>query len=226
MDITTFPGTITPEQFNQATARWLEVISGQDEGALQQGFDQNGLLLASVRFPVSQLIKLVSTVGINVVKAKFGLLPDPETDQLAFTLVLFATDANDQRISAYYVNADFRHEIIPLPNAVVPNLLAQTWLDNWRALTSVHPGLFGTSYGPLQGYTFDALDFTAPLFGLDSAEGADLHARFGLHQYYQDGPDGQQEARTFGLVLQLFQQGEPGPDAPIFDMSSPCPPTC
>lgn len=224
MNITTPPGIINQDEFNTATAKWLDVISGPDETLLQQAFTLAGNLLCAVSYPVERLIKLVSTVGLHRVKTKFGLVADG--NDTLFTLILFAVDENDERISSYYVNDDYRFELIPPFDSVVPNLLAQTWLDQWEELSVVEPDLFDTSYGPLQGYTFEAADFLFPLTGLDAAQGSALHARFGLHKYYRDGSFGPEEARTFGLLLQLYTDGQPGPDEPFFDLSMPCPPTC
>lgn len=223
MSLSAISGLITPAEYQAATALWQEVISTSATTPLQQSFAVDSNILQQVAFPISQITSLVSTVGMVQVKAKFGLFNTGS--QLRFTVILFATDINDARISSYYISTE--SGIIlddTLPNGLTPNFLAQTWIDNWDGLGSVTPDLFVTSYGPLQGYTFQADDFIRPFFDLKDPDGMHLYVRFGLHQYYRPGTNADTQARTFGLVLQLQSQDELVD--PFFDLSMPCPPTC
>ncbi|RAK66034.1 hypothetical protein [Hymenobacter edaphi] len=227
MNTTTIPGIITQEQFDTATEQWREAVGTHNVDELQQGFAQGGQILSYVSFPINQITKLISTVGIHKVKAKFGLIPDAATGVLHFAVILFAADIEGARISSYYVNASYwggSSPVRPLPNAKVPNSLAQVWLDNWHGLTQIEPNLFEVYNTTLEGYTFDAEDFIRPFFNLQVSDQSALRVYFGLHQYYQSGPSGDAETRTLGLVLQLYSVGQPS--EPYFDISMPCPKTC
>lgn len=223
MSLSAISGLITPAEYQAATALWLEVISTSSTATLQQSFAVDSAILQQVAFPIEQITSLVSTVGMVQVKAKFGLFSTGS--QLRFTVILFATDINDERISSYYISTESGIILdATLPNGLTPNFLAQTWIDNWQGVTSVTPDLFTTPYGALQGYTFQADDFIRPFFDLQQGTQQYMYVRFGLHEYYQPGSNGDTQARTFGLVLQLQSQGQVAD--PFFDISMPCPPTC
>ncbi|GAB3838863.1 hypothetical protein [Hymenobacter jeollabukensis] len=226
MNVTETPGIITQEQFDNGTSQWQQAVSTHNLELLQGCFSGGTDLLQYVSFPIDQITKLVSTIGLYRIKAKFCLLPDAATSLLHFAVVLFAADSNNLRISSYYVNFPYWSSTVPpsLPTAEVPHSLAQVWLDNWKVLTNVEPSMFEVYGSPLEGYTFEAEDFIRPFFGLQAGAQADLHVRFGLHEYYQNTPTGDVEMRTLGLVLQLYSPGQTS--EPVFDISMPCPYTC
>lgn len=207
---------------------WQEVVGVPVPAQLQDSFTYGGTL-QHVSLPLDRLIGLVSTVGARFIKVKFGIVQDDVSGAPHFTLILFAADNEHNRLSSYYVSDEYwTGAASPAPGPLtieVPTTLADTWLSNWHAVTTVTPELFQTAYGPLQGYTFDLGDFLDPLRHLPGAN-SELRLRFGLHQYFRPGPGGSDvEARTFGLVLQLHAAGQPATE-PFFDISMPCPPTC
>ncbi len=239
-------GLISQSLFDQYSAGWLEVISQPDVEALQAGFIQDGLHLTGVGFSITQVARLVATVGAVHIKARFIMQPPKPGTPPQFSLALFATDALDARISSYYVPeivytdmAGFTRPSspgkLPIHKNQVHYVLAEHWRQNWAGLTEVLPEYFATHYGPLRGYTFGLNEFVALFLLLTTLGEEKLKVFFVLHDYYRPDPStsGDQLANTFALALSLkrpentkytddFQDG----DDPITNNGAPCPPMC
>jgi len=234
------PSLINQQQFNAYSAAWVDAVRHGD--SLPAIFQQPGQPDKSsfVRFPLQDIVWLVSTVGSQRIKVQFLLKPDegPDADPLRprFTVALFSTDAQDGRISAYYLGNNRAPE--PAANnelaatkgddqalslkmtaltsigGQLPHGLAGVWLKNWmKPGLVVTPDLFMTSYGPLQGYMFDLDDFMDPLFYSQSffnnpedAANYELRVGFGLHEFYPAFPEGTASKKTFGLLLRIYQK--------------------
>lgn len=207
---------IDQHQFDKYAAAWSRHVSQHQD--LTSVFQQaDGSQLRAVRFSFETLEHLLSTVGARRVKAQFLLKEDKESEEKRFTLALYAVDATDGRISAYYL----AHYLEPLPpakdpvkvdlqddsavSAQIPNALVHTWLNNWKAASPVTAAMFNSSYGPLTGYTFDMGDFLNSFFYANPFKGKELLVLFGLHQHYPAFPDCYALKQTFGLVLRIHQ---------------------
>jgi hypothetical protein len=228
-------GIISQQVFDQYSSKWVEIIGNTDTTMLNQCFRAGEQKLAYVTFPALQIARLVSTVGAQHIKARFLVATETRGELLFphFTLALFATDDLNARLSSYYLADAYwaSQPPVPIPNAVVPNVLVDYWLNNWARETAGDQGvtqaMFNSPYGFLRGYTFELDDFMTPLSQAKNLEEATLKISFGLHEYYHTGTDGQDVlATTFGLVVQYLNgMGDPLDD-PSFDMARPCPPTC
>ena len=223
------PSIIDQEQFEQYAAHWLSVVSETDNPVLAKSFltsaEERVLHLS---FPIQRIVELVSAVGVTQIKARFLLVPGPG-EQACFTLALFATDAQQERLSAYYLPDSQWNAPAPRPvlGEQVPRELAGVWLTNWKTVPAITAALFTTSYGPLQGYNFDIKDFVMPLFTGQPFAQQEIRLGLGLHEYYAATPAAEGPTQTFGLVVRLHnpaQQGQSELDEPYFDMSTPCPP--
>ncbi|RZK32160.1 MAG: hypothetical protein EOO63_02165 [Hymenobacter sp.] len=238
------PRLLSQQQFNAYSAAWVDAVRHGD--SLPAIFQQPGQPAKSsfVRFPLQDIVWLVSTVGSQRIKVQFLLKPDagPDADPLRprFTMALFSADAQDGRISAYYLGkntaptettdneqATQGNNDQPLGSALVkaaniggqlPHGLAGVWLKNWVNVAAVTPDLFTTNYGPLQGYVFDLQDFMDPLFYSQSffndpeeAQNFELRIGFGLHEFYPAFPEGTTSKKTFGLVLRIYQKDSQKP---------------
>jgi hypothetical protein len=227
MTTTAIPGLLTQEQFDQYSAKWLEVVENANPADLQSclAASTSNKLLWFVSFPIQRIVQLVSVVGGQRIKARFLVIP--QQDELHFTIALFVTGAQDARLSAYYVA-----DTPPQPQgleAQVPHDLVKTWLNNWHQLATVTPDLFQTADGPLRGYSFELADFLEPLFRVQPFAEQQMHLNFGLHEYYSPTPVNEALTRTFGLALRIYDsnsQDALASSEPIFDVSMPCPPTC
>lgn len=230
------PVLLSQHQFNAYSAAWIDAVRHGD--SLPAIFQQPGQpnKATFVRFPLQDIVWLVSTVGSQRIKVQFLLKPDsgPDADPLRprFSMALFSADAQDGRISAYYLgnntaptevventqNTDMQPTGTVLGKAAsiggqLPHGLAGTWLKNWVNVDAVTPDLFTTNYGPLQGYVFDLKDFMDPLFYSQSffnnpeeAQNYELRIGFGLHEFYPAFPEGTTSKKTFGLVLRIYQK--------------------
>ncbi|MFD1871470.1 hypothetical protein [Hymenobacter bucti] len=213
---------LTQAEFDTYAAAWAQFISRDGAGEVQRLFQPAGKLRQThVSFDlVDSLVPLLSTVGLRRVAARFVLLPaEVAGDSPRFRVVLFATDALGGRISAYYlgaaawVAAPKTDELLSEDAAgLVSFNLAKVWLRAWAApQQQLGPRLFGTAYGPLQGYTFELSDFMDPLFPAQQpappAPGMvfSLRLYFSLKSYYPAYPENlEQPHQTFGLVGRLF----------------------
>ncbi len=240
-------GLISQQQFDQASANWVEVISQPDTKALQNSFLQEGALITGLGFSTTQIARLVATVGAVHIKARFLIQQAQPGVEPQFALALFATDSLDARLSSYYVSekvyTDKKSFVPPsqphqltIHKKQVHHVLAERWRQQWADLTQVEPEYFATHYGPLRGYTFELNEFIALFLLLEALGDEMLEAYFVLHDYYQPDPttSGDQLAHTFALALRLQRtDGASGKDQhpmqgddPIMDTAMPCPPKC
>lgn len=241
---------------DQYIANWVEVISLPNAAALQASFLQDGELITGVGFAIEHVAQLVATVGAVHIKARFILQPPsgtPPGTPLQFSLVLFATDSLDARVSSYYVPQAVYTDTTaharpsrPGKSAVHKNqlhyVLAERWRQNWAAVksTAVSPDYFDSHYGPLRGYTYELNEFVAVFLLLKELGDTMLAAQFVLHDYYRPDPTtgGDELAKTFALALRLKRQDKPkgddgagdddygDNDDPIMNNGMPCPPRC
>ncbi len=187
-----------------------------------------------------------------------------------FSIVLYAVDSLGGRISAYYLGSsscakggngltsgakkpdivDATGTAAEIAPADDPSLgspvafdLAKIWLTNWVNQNPISSALFGSNYGPLQGYAFDIGDFMDPLFYSQKfGKTQELHVCFALHEYLAAFPKQPNQAitSTFGLVLRFYgtvpiqpygetklrDSSAAAPEAgqPFYDLSEPSPP--
>jgi hypothetical protein len=215
-------------QFDKYAAAWSRHVSCHHD--LTTVFQQpDGSPLQALCFSFEALQYLLSTVGARRIKAQFLLKEDEASSQKLFTLALYATDALDGRVSAYYL-AQYLPAPDTLPDAAgttsllgtdnqtdalgsqIPNELVHTWLDNWKKAPLITAAMFSSAYGPLTGYTFDIGDFLDSFFYANTFKDKELVILFGLHQHYPAFPDCYALKQTFGLVLRIHKLGA---DAPL-----------
>jgi hypothetical protein len=215
-------------QFDKYAAAWSQHVSQhRDLSALFQ--QPGGGQMQALRFSFQTLEYLLSTVGAQRIKARF-ILKEDECEGNIFSLVLYATDALDGRVSAYYMAQHMPAPTAPTSKATasepesdelvenvevfgqaddlgnqIPNQLVHTWLNNWKEASLATADMFGSSYGPLTGYTFDIADFLNSFFYTTSDTTKELLILFGLHQHYPAFPDCYTLKQTFGLVLRIRQ---------------------
>ena len=229
------PGLLSQALADQYATRWATVVAQADPADLQRAFrvlDEKGqpLALPYVSLPIAQVVRLVSTLGVQAIKARFLLVPQPDKTE-RFALALSAADGLGARASSFYL-ADNQYPRLhtaveppratdlerrlaatePLPGAAkqVAHALAKSWLEAWAKVgraggPPVTPDLFATPYGPLRGYTFEMADFLAPLFRVAAFGQQELRIYFGLHDYYRTEPDGQDKlVQTFSMAVRLW----------------------
>jgi hypothetical protein len=228
-------GIISQQVFDQYSSKWVEIIGNTDTGLLNQCFRSGKEKLAYVTFPALQIARLLSTVGVKNIKARFLVVTETQGELLIphFTLALFATDDLNARLSSYYV-ADTYWATTPKTPTVggeVSNVLVNFWLGKWTADkktgSDVKQAMFNSPYGFLRGYTFETDDFLDPLAQVKNLNEAMLKISFGLHEYYHTGTDGIDVLNyTFGLVVQYLDDAGNAISDPSYDMAHPCPPTC
>lgn len=261
------PRTLSKAEFDRYSARWAYIATKKDTHKLQECFfdPQTGQRRAFVAYPAAQLGWLISTVGARRIEAHFLAIDDDHGGPDRFALALYATDATGEPLSAYYLSsprAHCGHTALKGPLSAgdelgatqVPYYLVASWLANWAAAEKLHPDMFSTRFGPLQGYSFSIGDMMVPLFNSQPARGADnreIHLDLCLHEYYS-ATRRHELTHTFGLVLRLYattsepagttdagmtrlaalgdHDGEKPSDQngtagqPFYDMSTPCPP--
>lgn len=224
------PGLLSPEEFNQYSADWRELISQPDSTTLPECFlAESGDRVQYVSFSIKRVAELVSAVGAKQVKARFVLLP--VGGQKKFSLVLYAADDTQQaegRKSAYYLaDPSWTAAASTGLGEPVPNNLAAEWLNSWQTAPGVTLALFATPDGPLEGYNFDLKDFLTPLFIDQPYDQQQIRVWLGLHSYYSP-TNLDTLTQTFGLVVRRYdplQEVGRGDDDLFFDLSTPCPPT-
>lgn len=242
------------KDFADYAAAWATFIASASAAEVQQLFRAAESKLAQlfVSFDLrSAIIPLLSTVGIELVRTRFVLLPAGPSEATRFGLAIYAADAQGGRISAYYLGTSGWTDLVPqlktcepLSNSsaaelkgLVPFDLAKSWVCNWCwavEAQALDAAAFATSYGPLQGYDFELGDFLDPLFQMQNPEASAVRAVFGLKRYYPAYPENlEQPTSTFELVMRLYSpKGSGGnPDVlggngggPSYDQSTPNPP--
>ena len=250
---------LTQVEFDRYAAAWAQFIDRAASDEVERLFQAKGKLRQNyVSFDLTDsIVNLLSTVGIRKVVARFVLLPtDVADDNPRFRVVLYAADGLVGRISAYYLGATVwvaapkadEQFAEPLPGegaGQVAFSVAKFWLQAWATPKPTDPQLevrlsplmFMTSYGPLQGYTFELSDFMGPLFipapKAGTTEVLALRLYFGLKSYYPAYPENLEHPhQTFGLVVRLFKldikdtDGTGGSDTggPSYDMAQSNPP--
>ena len=234
-------GIISQQLFDQYSAAWVELINQPTEELQLLGcftsIDLAGIhLITGLGFSTEKIAQLVSTIGAVRIKARFILLPvSTQPGGQQFSLVLFATDSLDTRVSSYYVPEATYTDTIPFTAPTRPGqlavhknqvhyVLAERWRQNWAARQGqtnspdILHDLFETHYGPLRGYTYELSDFTA-LFQLlkvlkATHDESVLRISFVLHDYYQPDPStsGDELTNTFALVLQIQRSSSQADD--------------
>ncbi|GAC1369687.1 MAG: hypothetical protein NVSMB30_07750 [Hymenobacter sp.] len=224
---------ISQEQFDRYASEWLSLSSDPVGTELTHCFElpsEKARLLA-LSFPVMQMVELVSAVGVRSIKARFLVVRDLD-NQPHFSVALFATDAQDTRLTAYYLAERYWQpggEQAASLRMEIANVLARHWAANWAnaGRYPLAPSLFASGYGPLRGYNFDIIDFMKPLLPLQALGDQRLLLDLGLHTYFRPGPRGDAPVATFGLMLRLTGSGVQTAGAdPSYDVAQPCPPTC
>lgn len=209
---------LQPTEFNRDSAAWTDAVS---QGNSLLTYFLNGThieptppisKLQYVVFSVEDMLALVSTPGARYIRAQFVLLP-ATFGAVRFTVVLFALDSQRGRISAYYAGGLTAGSMVPSsvdstpsdPNGggELPLDLVRTWITAWQTLSDITSELFGTNYGPLQGYIFELDDFIDPLFPAGLTTNHELRVYFGLHSYQITSANDTQQASTMGLILSV-----------------------
>lgn len=229
---------LSEDDYNQYRAVWKE-IAGPSGTNLTQAFLEPGLepdrkRLTALSFPLERIKWLVSAVGVSQIKARFLLMPGTEGQQ--FNLVLFATDAKDNRLSAYYLPDPYFATITPMDGVgeQIPLDLASDWQNYWQAEGEIHSDMFRShdakSHEPvtLEGYNFKVKDFVSALFDDQPGLGANMSMALGLHKYHAPTATSEEDlTKTFGLILQATTEQTAriaGAARVDFDMAFPCPP--
>ena len=238
-------GIISPAEYDQYAANWQVAARDPAGAVLAQSFMLNKKdVLASLNFTALQIARLVSTVGAATIKARFLIIYDARA-QPRFTIALFASDAQDKRVSSYYLADTYwlpkpppvasrltakagparQTHVRALARYDVPNVLTARWLSAWAAVSRVSTEFFATSYGPLRGYSYGVEEFVSLLRDVSTLDGENITLEFDLHDYYQSDPEGEVLAHTFGLLL-WTAAGKMEGGAEGVNMAHPCPPFC
>jgi len=219
---------ISDESFSTFTAEWFEAVNN-DKPLTPFFLGKNGSRINNVSFTRNDIVALLSTVGIQTVKVKFGIRDG------AFTLILFAGDKSGKRISAYYTGKPQEEVLASNASEPVPSTLALEWIENWRKFDGdLNNSLFKTACSAeyLLGYTYTMRDLMDSLFQPSNKVGNYLLFDFVLHKAYFPGAEKEdQVTETFGMVLiqsdtEQTTLTDPDPNDVFYDLSAPCPPTC
>ena len=194
----TFPQTLDQQEFKDYTQAWATLAGSSDAKALQAAFGLPDVLLSYGVLTGPNAVALVADPNTTQVKTRFVLLPVTGGGD-AFAVAVYGLDAADNITTPYYVAALPDPQFLDF-NSIIPDPVAQGWLDNWQALFAtpddLTQALFATEYGPLRGFNYPADDFSGPLEPLEP--GDELIAE--LRVYYALHPD---EPTDFGLVMCL-----------------------
>jgi hypothetical protein len=110
------PGILNQQHFDRYAAKWLSAVTSPHHKKLRRSFqptDQKASRSQRVTFSLEHIIYLISSVGASYVEARFLLMDAQEaengSDDAAaahnrFTIALYATNAQGERVSAYYVS--------------------------------------------------------------------------------------------------------------------------
>ncbi|MDO7884645.1 hypothetical protein [Hymenobacter cheonanensis] len=172
MNISSFtPSILNQNDYSTYAAAWVNTASDPDTSdlsnyfcsfILKEGSKEFKILIDRVNFKAGSIAQLLSTVGASNIKARFILQPAAagSTEQY-FSLVLFATDAFNTRLSSYYVSEPYWQDTaaaealarnvktyiesgasynangviddaVPVPfMGAIPDALAMTWVAHW-----------------------------------------------------------------------------------------------
>jgi hypothetical protein len=257
---TDVPFSITHEAFVAATNKWRFIVNKEQPGGEEAVVDLRDYfqvpdntpgrlsLIAGYDFSLDSIEKLVSTVGIQTVMVRFGIMQDPDTQQDVFVAILYGFNSFKMRVTPYLVGKGFTVSYAAVAREEknpdqLPEVLGDQWIGYWQSFAQapalpIENILFKTIYGYLQGYNYGYNDFVDTLFPIPAnPAGASwqLRVNFGLHRYFQvDATSREDVVNTFGLVLCLneVKAGPAGQSSavngpiPYYDFSAPCPPTC
>ena len=240
-------GVLTPTAFKAAADLWLTTrAAGGTALADSLLWPNKATRLSAVHFPVMQIVELVSTVGVQSIRARFVMLPDEKN--LRFTVVLYAAGADGTVLSSYYLanrywllqsgspaphaNPGSRVSELRLgrsvPKNVIPKSLASYWVDNWTSSRyATSSDLFTSAGQPMQGYNFTVSDFMDPLRGLNDFNNQLLAMNFCLHTFLKFNGKADAKVASLGLLLQMTnttEKDEAGTDDELYDMAIPSPP--
>jgi hypothetical protein len=109
-------GIINQKHFDRYAAKWLSALSSRYHEKLRRSFqataDKNSRS-QRVTFSLEHIIYLISSVGASYIQARFLLMDaqqkkngsdDAASDHNRFTIALYATNEQGERVSAYYVS--------------------------------------------------------------------------------------------------------------------------
>lgn len=163
-----YPDFITEQQYLDYQQAWVNLIKQGDSAKLQAAFGLPGVeRITFLTFSLDQIATLVTTPGVQSIKARFLLMPDGRA-----SLTLFASDEGPENVakclSEYYIPtpaaATTAQEVEPSsgPDTRVSAAEAAQWLNDWvqNELTT-EP--FNTDSGPLKGCNFTVSTFQDPL---------------------------------------------------------------
>ena len=212
-----YSGILDQDLFNQYSARWIEVINRRDPEELREIFKEDDVQLTGLGFSITQITRLVGTIGAAHIKARFIVQPNTPGTSAQFSIALFATDSLNARVSSYYVPEKLYTDKLAFTPPKSPGLLtvhknqlhhvlAERWRQNWIALAvpqpeggepqgqpgtdllTIKPEYFDTHYGPMRGYTYEINEFVALFLLLDKLDSIWLKIHFVLHDFYQPDP--------------------------------------
>jgi hypothetical protein len=226
------PDFITPDQYQQYTAAWEELIASRNNDLLQEAFRApNGARLNFLNFSLNQIVALVTVPGVRSIKARFLIMPDAAGVSRA-SLTLFAADtpAKDdaKTLSAYYVptlaaaTTTQTVEPAPGPTTQITYEQAQGWLAAWVNTEDFNTEIFTTDVGPLKGFNFEVSTFQDPLAAAPPYEDKSLFLNLGLIQ----DPEPTAALVVYIAPLNSRTQGsiEGLPDGGYYDQGNYCPP--
>jgi hypothetical protein len=235
------PAVFTPlssDTFIKYQQYWQQLLEGASSapGLLDPTFNTVGKRVRMVCFPAEQILWLISTAGATNIQLRFVLTSEPGNSD-NFAVVLYATDDQNKRLSAYYQSTPYAASPYNGDDAeavagnmddseMMPHAAVQQWVNNWQEANSLSADMFKNSYGPLQGYTFSYNEVLNNLFATSTYDSMVLGVVLGLHEHYGPNNDGATADYTFGLALRIYNTGTiTGKSAAtFFDHSMPCPP--
>lgn len=224
-----YPDFITEQQYIDYQQAWVNLIKqgDADPTKLQAAFELPGVeRITFLTFSLDQIAALVTTPGVQSIKARFLLLPDGR-----FSLTLFASDEMPDNVakclSKYYIPtpaaATTAPEVEPSegPDTRVPAAEAKQWLDAW-VQNELTTGPFDTDSGPLEGCNFTVSTFQDPLAAAWPYADKTLFVNLGLIP----DPELTSVLAVYIAPLSSRRQGstEGLPDGGYYDGGSLCPP--
>jgi len=236
--------TVSENAFNKWTLKWYQQLANPQ--ALLLSFKNiQQLMLKQVYFNDATVQNLLSSVGIENIHAKFVIADEYELYDITaptFTIVLYATDTEGKRCSAYHLGKPQYHYQFSLTSTTptsdtcdcISDFLAAKWVKAWENViadpSKFSDRLFLTSYGFLNGYNYPMSDFMYALYPPgDKIQNYDIAILMGIHEYtIHNYLEQQVTKRTFGLVVAGVIQGPSATRAEdvnsYYDLSLPSPP--
>jgi len=202
--------SISQEDYDTYTANWLTLVNDPDPTALPKAFQIPEVSRINfLNFTLDQVTALVAP-DVVTIKARFLAIADG-ANVLRFSTALFGLDADNKRLTDYYV---------PLPpqaggpttepassgtgpNPHISRKDALEWLTAWVDANALTASLFSTPNGPLRGYNFGVGTLKDPLAAAQPTDGKGLFLNLGLHH----DPTSPQIPQTLDLVLYINMLG-------------------